>query len=136
MIRGPITIDPNRVDEARRAYSEDQARYRPELVDDKGMHRAQDPFVTTINDKGEKETHFNRWINAANNDEAQNAWFDDVDDRTGKTIRRPSWQAFPEYTYDKSQGQFDTISSSLRGLQERGLEDMRSLYDKVIGRIG
>lgn len=134
MIRGPVSIDPSRLDEARRAYSQDMARYRPELVDDKGMHRAQDPFVTTVNENGEKETYFNRWIASENDNSAQNAWFNTTDDK-GKKVRLQASYQFPEYAYNKSQGQFDSISGALNDLQNRGFLSMQKLYDKAM-RLG
>ena len=134
MISNPLTLDPSRLDEAKRAYDEDLRRFRPQLVDDRGQSTAVNPFVTQMNDKGELETSFNRWIDSENRSSAQNAWFDSTDEK-GNKIRRPSWQATPEYLYSKSQGQFDSISSSLDRLQGQGLQSMRDLYDKVVGRI-
>lgn len=132
VLQGPQTMDPARLDEARRAYDEDLRRYEPQLVDDKGQSNAVSPFIT----QADGSSYFNRWIDSENRQSAQNSWFDDKDDKTGKVTRRPSWQEFPRFAYEQSQGQFDTISSSLRALQEGGLKKMQDLYKGVIGSIG
>ena len=124
-------MDPARLDEAKRAYDEDLRRFEPGLIDNTGQSAAATPFIT----QKDGSTYFNRWIDADNRNSAQNTWFDSTDEK-GRKIRRPSWQQTPEYLYSKSQGQFDSISSSLSRLQGQGLQSMRDLYDKVVGKIG
>ncbi len=82
---------------------------------------------------------FNRWTAAANRRSAQDTFFNDTEtkaDGTTTTVRRPSWQAVPEYYSEQGRNQFDYISAALKDLQTTGFDRMSQIYSKAMGEIG
>lgn len=132
-MNGPISIDPNKLDEARAAYQNTLAKDRPELIDADGRSHAQDPF--DINPDG--TTTFNRWKNASNQSGAQNTFFTDtVKGRSGPdTVRRAAWQAVPTFYNNSGREQFDSISKQLNALQGSGFASMQSIYKNALSNL-
>ena len=133
-MQGPLSINPSQLAAAKKAYNADLAANEPGLIDGDGISHAISPFVTD-SDGG---VSFNRWIDAENRLSAQNQFFDDTEvmpNGTEKTVRRPMWQAFTEYTNDEARDQFDYISMALKQLQGKGFNRMNKLYNKAIGKI-
>lgn len=133
-MKGPISIDPARLEEARKAYQDDLRANHTDLIDGEGNQR----FVTPFDVAPDGSVSFNRWKNSENKLSAQNTFFNDKEvDAKGNTswVRRPSWQAFPEYTNDEARDQFDYISKALKNLQGDGFSKMSALYERALGKV-
>ena len=131
----PAQLDPSKLAAARAAYQADLAANRPELLDAQGRSHAADPF--DLNADG--TVSFNRLTDAENRRSAQDTFFDDTEtDAKGNvtTVRRPAWQQVPEYYNDESQDQFDTITASLKDLQNQGFKRMKKLFGRSMKSIG
>jgi hypothetical protein len=131
---GSTNVDPSKLGAAKDAYFKNLAETEPGLINNKGQSEAVDPFVTY----GDGTTEFNRWIDAENRLSAQNQWFDDKEktkDGKTKTVRRPMWQAYPEYVNDEARGQFDYITFALNKLQRQGSKDMLKIFNKGMHNV-
>lgn len=127
---GPLVMDPEKLEQAKRDFDADQATYNRRIFDAKGQTNAPSPFDTLANG----ETIFNRWT-AGDRNGAQYGYFDSTDAK-GKKTRRPSWQAVPMFAYEQSGNQFDTITRALKNLQGEGFTAMQGLYSDAMNRIG
>ncbi|MCE2836902.1 MAG: hypothetical protein LW834_08055 [Cyanobium sp. 49614_E6] len=134
-MNGPVSIDPSRLKEAKAAYQGALLQDRPGLVDGDGVSHAANPFDMAP----DGSVSFNRWTAAANRRSAQDTFFNDTEtkaDGTTTTVRRPSWQAVPEYYSEQGRNQFDYISAALKDLQTTGFDRMSQIYSKAMGEIG
>ena len=133
-MQGPFQIDPSKLAAARAAYEADLNANHTQLLDAKGKSQAADPFDVAA----DGSVSFNRWTDNSNRRSAQDTFFDDTETNAkGKTttVRRPAWQAVPEYYNDESRDQFDYISQVLKSLQGKGLKNMRNLFNKSLTKV-
>lgn len=133
-MNGPVSIDPSKLKAAKDAYQGALLQDRPGLVDGDGNSHAADPFDLAP----DGSVSFNRWTDAANRRSAQDTFFNDTEtaaDGTKTTVRRPSWQAVPEYYSEQGRNQFDYISQALKELQTTGFDRMSQMYKQALGEL-